>query len=128
MEKVKNYKSSGNYQSSNTTNLAVVLNQMPGKSQFLHLIPLENQNLPTVCFPCFLDQFISTFSDRNHSVKFQKLKLSTKNLVTNYIAKYSTKSSCTGLTVRQVRALWFQLYDKFCTYLVVGDVSSRDRF
>ena len=27
---------------------------------------------PAVCFSCLLDQFISTFSDRNHSVKFRR--------------------------------------------------------
>ena len=42
----------------------------PQKSQLLHLIPLENETVPTVRFSCFLDQFISNFSVRNHSVKF----------------------------------------------------------
>ena len=40
---------------------------------------LEIQDLPTVRLSCFLDQFISTFSYRNLFVKFQELKLSTKN-------------------------------------------------
>ena len=63
---------------------------MPRKSQCLHLIPQENQTLPTVRFVCFLDQFISTFSERKHSVKFHEPTLSTENLVANYIAQYST--------------------------------------
>ena len=40
---------------------------------------LANQGLPTVRLPWFSDQFIPTFSDKNHFVKFQVLKLSTKN-------------------------------------------------
>ena len=51
------------------------------KIQFLHLVPLENRNLPRVRFSYFLDRFMSTFSDRNHSVELQDLKLSTENLV-----------------------------------------------
>ena len=47
------------------------------KSKFSILF-LKNRNLPTVRFSCFLDQFISTFSHRNHSAKFRGLKLSTK--------------------------------------------------
>ena len=45
----------------------------------------------------FLDQFITTFSDKNHSVKFQDLKLSTKNIAADYFAKYSKAqlSRCT---------------------------------
>ena len=62
----------------NTTNSCGNSQLNSRKSQFLLLIPLENQTLPTVRFSCFLDQFISTFSNRNHSVKFQDLKLSTK--------------------------------------------------
>ena len=37
------------------------------------------QELPTVRLSCFLDQFISTFNGSNHYIKFQDLKLSTKN-------------------------------------------------
>ena len=49
--------------------------------QFLHLVPLENRNLPRVRFSYFLDRCMSTFSNRNHSVELQDLKLSTENLV-----------------------------------------------
>ena len=34
--------------------------------------------------------YLSTFDDRNHSAKFRGLKLSLKNLVTNYFATHST--------------------------------------
>ena len=59
--KVDNYKSSGNSRSSKTTNLAVILSQIPRKSQFLHIFPSENQNPSHGLFLCCLDQFISTY-------------------------------------------------------------------
>ena len=46
--KMKNYKSSGNSQSSNTTNLAIILSQMPRKSQFIRPILPENEIFPGI--------------------------------------------------------------------------------
>ena len=40
---------------------------------------LEIPDLPIVCLSCFLDQFISTLSAGNHSVKFQDINISTEN-------------------------------------------------
>ena len=68
--KFKNYKSSLNSQPAKTTNLAVFCNQILRKSQFVHLIPPENQNIFTVRVLCFLDQFIHVY--------FQQQKTSCK--------------------------------------------------
>ena len=68
---------------SKTTIIAVILpfahdlHISPKKLNFASLF-LEIQDLPTIRLSGFLDQVISTFSDRNHSVKFQDLKLVTK--------------------------------------------------
>ena len=50
----------------------------PRKAQFSHLVP-ENSRSSHSPFVILLDKFISTFNDRNQYVKFQNLKLSTKN-------------------------------------------------
>ena len=95
----------------------------PRKSQFLHLILLENKTLPTVRFSCFLDQFISTFSNRNYSVKFQDLKLSTKKQVANYFAKYNTQNFCVfarnGSNFLQGQIVVVALWSK-CSFCVFG--------
>ena len=49
---------------------------------------LEIQDLLLVHWSCFLDQFISIFSTRNFSVKFQDLKISTRALLANYFETY----------------------------------------
>ena len=56
-----------------TRNLSVL-----EKLNFASLFP-EIQDLPTVRLSCFLDQFISTLSAGNYSVKFQDLEISTEN-------------------------------------------------
>ena len=56
--KVKNYKSSGNSQSSKTTNLAAILSQIPQKSQFLYLIPQKIKTFPQSVFYVFRSIYI----------------------------------------------------------------------
>ena len=67
-----------------THNLSV-LEKLKISSLFLEIL-----DLPTVHLSCFLDQFIPTFSNRNHSAKFQDLKIITKALLANYFETYST--------------------------------------
>ena len=43
--KIQNYKFSGNSQSSNTTNIAVILSQTPQKSQFLNFFILLSRKI-----------------------------------------------------------------------------------
>ena len=50
----------------------------PEKLNFASLFP-EILDLPTFHLSCFLDRFVSTFSNINHSVEFRDLKISTKN-------------------------------------------------
>ena len=76
---------SGSYlhKKSKTKKIAVILRlahdlSVLEKLNFASLF-LEIQDLPTIRFSCFLDQFISTFSAGNHSVKFQDLKISTEH-------------------------------------------------
>ena len=74
---------------------------------------LEIGYLPTVRLSCSLDQFISTFNYRNHSVKFEDLKLSTKKLLAHYFETYSNRSDrmeeChTYLDPRVVEGGWKQ--------------------
>jgi len=78
-----------------TKNFAVILcltHDLSGleKLNFATLC-LDIGDLPTVRLSCFLDQFLSTFNNRNHSVKFQDLKLSAKILIAHYFETYSKK-------------------------------------
>ena len=52
---------------------------------------LKIRDLPTVRLYCNVFQInLSTFNDKNHYVKFQDLKLSTKTLLAHYLETYST--------------------------------------
>ena len=83
------YNFCGNSRSRKLQHFAVViLSQILEHLNFSILFPWKLKPFPQSVFHS-LDQFISTFSDRNHSVKLQELKLSTENFVTNYIAKCS---------------------------------------
>ena len=64
---------------SKTTNLAVILSHRNYK------ICDNSQSNPHSLFFVFLDQFISTSSNRNHSVSFRDLKLSTKSSLTTIL-------------------------------------------
>ena len=80
VEKSKDKNFCGNYQSSDNTYFAVILSQIPQNLNFSILFSCRIKTFPQSDF-MFLDQFMFTFSDRKHSVKFQELKLSTKNLL-----------------------------------------------
>ena len=66
----------GQANNNNYNNYLSVLEKLNFASLFLEIL-----DVLTVRLSYFLDQFRSTFSNRNDSVKFQDLKISTKTLL-----------------------------------------------